>query len=99
MDTTDDPITIGLLVGGGIVASQALRKGKGGGKAAAALPPLPDPIPTPEEIDIQALEKGEAERRKIRSRRGRASTILTEATLGTTAIAKSPILGVVGGAT
>ncbi len=67
----------------------------GGGSSKTKLPPISDPIPTPEEIDIQALEKGEAERRKIRSRRGRGSTILTE-TLGTTATAKSPILGTVG---
>jgi len=57
----------------------------------------PDPIPTAEEIDIQAMEKGEAERRRLKSRKGRGGTILTESTLGTTAIAKSPILGVVGG--
>ena len=71
----------------------------GGGGKKADLSPIkePDPIPTPEEIDIQALEKGEAERRRIRARRGRAGTILTEATLGTTTTAKSPILGVVGG--
>ena len=69
----------------------------GGGGKKVDLPPVADPIPTPEDIDIQATEKGEAERRKIRSRRGRAGTILTESTLGTTAVAKSPILGVVGG--
>ena len=71
----------------------------GGGAKKVKLPPVADPIPTPEEIDIQALQKGEAERRKIRSRRGRAGTILTtaESPLGTTAAAKSPILGVVGG--
>ena len=71
---------------------------KGGGGKKVELSPLADPIPTPEEIDLQALEKGEAERRRIRARKGRAGTILTESTLGTTAIAKSPILGVVGGA-
>ena len=70
----------------------------GGGGSKPKLPPVPPPIPTPEDIDIQALEKGEAERRRIRGRRGRAGTILTESALGTTAIAKSPILGVVGGA-
>lgn len=66
----------------------------GGGKPKKTeLPPAADPIPTPEEINIQALEKGEAERRRIRARRGRAGTILTEAdSLGT----KSPILGTVG---
>ncbi len=69
----------------------------GGGSKKMKLPPVADPIPTPEEIDIQALQKGEAERRKIKSRRGRESTILTEANLGTTTPTKSPILGVVGG--
>ncbi len=67
----------------------------GGGAKKTKLPPLPDPTPTPEDIDIQAAEKGEAERRRLRSRFGRASTILTE--LGTTTQAKSPILGTVGG--
>ena len=71
---------------------------KGGGGKKVDLPPLADPVPTPEEIDLQALKKGEAERRRIQLRRGIAGTILTESTLGTTAIAKSPILGVVGGA-
>ena len=76
--------------------------GDGGGRPRAIkAPPVPEPgpspAPTPEEINIQALEKGEAERKKIKARRGRASTILTEATLGTAAAAKSPILGVVGG--
>ncbi len=70
----------------------------GGGGKKVDLPPVADPIPTPEDVNLQALQKGEAERRKIRARRGRAGTILTETTsLGTTAIAKSPILGVVGG--
>ena len=72
----------------------------GGGGKKVDLPPVSDPIPTPEDVDIQAMQKGEAARRQIRSRRGRAGTILTtaESTLGTTTIAKSPILGVVGGA-
>ncbi len=70
----------------------------GGGPKKTTLPPVSSPVPTPEEINIQALEKGEAERRRIRARRGRAGTILTttEGTLGTTVAAKSPILGVVG---
>ncbi len=68
----------------------------GGSTKKPVLPPLPDPIPTPEDIDIQAAQKGEAARRKARSRFGRASTILTESTLGTTTQAKSPILGTVG---
>lgn len=69
----------------------------GGGVKKTKLPPISDPIPTPEDVDIQATARGEAERRKIRSRRGRAGTILTTAedTLGA-ARAKSPILGTVG---
>ncbi len=70
----------------------------GGGAPSAKLGPVPDPIPTQQEIDVQALEKGEAERRRIQSQSGRASTILTESTLGTATAGKSPILGVVGGA-
>ena len=69
----------------------------GGGTSKAKLPPLPDPIPTPEDVDLQATQAGEAERRRLRRRFGRESTILTESTLGTTTQAKSPILGIVGG--
>ena len=69
----------------------------GGAPKKTALPPLPDPVPTPEDIDLQATQAGEAERKKLRSRFGRQSTILTESTLGTTTQAKSPILGTVGG--
>lgn len=46
------------------------------------LPPIADPVPTSEDINIQALQKGEAERRRLKAKRGRRSTILTEATLG-----------------
>jgi len=67
----------------------------GGGTSSSKLPPAPDPIPTPEDIDLQAAQKGEDERRKLRSKKGRGSTILTE-TLGVSEQAKSPILGVVG---
>ena len=69
----------------------------GGGSERTALPPVADPIPTPEDIETQALAKGQAERGKIRARKGRVGTILTEATLGTTTPTKSPILGTVGG--
>ncbi len=69
----------------------------GGDVGKTALPPLRDPIPTPEEVDLQATQAGEAERRRLRRRFGRESTILTESTLGTTTQAKSPILGTVGG--
>ncbi len=54
----------------------------GGGTRKTKLPPVADPIPTPEDIDTQALQKGEAERRRLKSRRGRRSTILTEGSLG-----------------
>ena len=68
-----------------------------GGKTKKIAPlPLPSPVPTPQEIDIEAQRKGEDIRRTLRARRGRAGTILTESTLGTTANL-SPILGVGGG--
>ena len=54
------------------------------------LPPVADPIPTPEDISTQALQKGEAIRRRLKSRRGRRGTILTEPTLDTQ---KKTILG------
>lgn len=54
------------------------------------LPPVADPIPTPEDISTQALQKGEAIRRKLKSKRGRRGTILTEPTLDTQ---KKTILG------
>lgn len=54
----------------------------GGGSRKAKLPPVADPIPVPEDIDVQALQKGEAERRRLKRRRGRRSTILTEGALG-----------------
>lgn len=55
----------------------------GAGAAKTKLPPVPSPIPTPEDIDKQALQKGEAERRRLQARRGRRSTILTEAATDT----------------
>jgi hypothetical protein len=54
----------------------------GGGGGSPDLPPPPAPSPTPESVDIQAVEKGDAERRRLKSLRGRRSTILTEGTLG-----------------
>ncbi len=64
----------------------------GGGSAKPKLPPLQDPVAaaTPEEINLKALEKGEAERRRLKSRKGRRGTILTEAALDTE---KKTILG------
>jgi hypothetical protein len=55
---------------------------KGGGKV-ADLPPIAAPVPTPEDIDLQSTEKGDAERRRLQARKGRRSTILTEASLET----------------
>ncbi len=46
------------------------------------LPPLASPVPTPEDVDTQALQGGEAERRRLKARRGRRSLILTEGSLG-----------------
>ncbi len=46
------------------------------------LPPVADPVPIPEDINTQAIQKGEAVRRKLKARRGRRSTILTEGSLG-----------------
>ncbi len=66
----------------------------GGSPSKTKLPPVSDPTPTPEDVGIQAAEAGEAARKRLRSKFGRASTILTE--LGTTTQAKSPILGTVG---
>ena len=54
----------------------------GGGSGKPKLPPVADPAPTPEDIDVQALQAGEAERRRLKARRGRRSTILTEGSLG-----------------
>ncbi len=54
----------------------------GAGAAKQKLPPPDAPIPTPEDISTQAVQRGEAERRRIQARRGRRSTILTEGSLG-----------------
>jgi len=57
--------------------------GFGGGGKPKPPPPLPPPIKMPppiatiEEIGASAMKAGEAERKRIRGRRGRASTILT----------------------
>ncbi len=53
-----------------------------GGGSKTKLPPVSDPVPTPEDISTQATQKGEAVRRKLKARRGRRSTILTEGSLG-----------------
>jgi hypothetical protein len=49
-----------------------------GGGGSSKLPPPPAPSPTPEDIDLQAIQKGDAERRRIKGQKGRRSTILTE---------------------
>jgi len=48
------------------------------GKPKVTKPPaLPPPAATPTEISPKAMKAGEAERRLLRGRRGRPSTILT----------------------
>ena len=42
------------------------------------IPELPPPIPTPEDIDVGTQRAGAAARRRLKRRRGRAGTILTE---------------------
>jgi hypothetical protein len=49
-----------------------------GGGSRAKLPPAPAPAPTPESVSQESLQKGEAERKRLRGQRGRRSTILTE---------------------
>ncbi len=50
----------------------------GGGSGKAKLPPAPAPAPTPESISTESLQKGEAERKRLKAKRGRLSTILTD---------------------
>lgn len=65
----------------------------GGGTKKPKIAPLPDPIPAPEAIDIEAQRKGEDLRRKLRARSGRRATILTEGTLGEPLLQKQTLLG------
>lgn len=44
--------------------------------------PLPPPVATQSEISESAMRAGEEERKRIRRRRGKASTILTSPGLG-----------------
>lgn len=67
----------------------------GGGKK-PEIAPLPSPVPTPEEIDVEAQRKGDALRRKLAARKGRRGTIITEGTLGEPIGRASTILGQVG---
>ena len=48
--------------------------GGGGGGKKVVPHPVPDPVPTPEEIDTQAIDSAQKERRRGQ---GRQSTILT----------------------
>ena len=66
----------------------------GGGTPKAKIAPLPAPVPSPQEIDVEAMRKGEDLRRKLKARGGRRGTILTEpGTLGEPLLQKSTILG------
>jgi len=66
----------------------------GGGGKKPKMPPIPAPIPTPEDISKEAARKGEDLRRKLRARAGRRSTILTEpGTLGEPSLQKAALLG------
>lgn len=60
-----------------------------------SLPREPDPIPTPQDIDIEATRRAEDLRRKLKSKKGRRGTILTEEldVLGVTEQRKKSILG------
>ena len=68
----------------------------GGGPKKTKLPPLADPIPTPESIQEGAATAGERERLQARKRKGRRSTILTEDTLGNTSEDRQSLLGNTG---
>ena len=57
------------------------RFGGGGGKP--KIPPAPAPAPTPESVSQEALQKGEAERKRLAGQRGRRSTILTDPAIET----------------
>ena len=49
-----------------------------GGGSGGKLPPAPAPAPTPESVSQEGLAKGEAERKRLASMRGRRSTILSD---------------------
>ena len=52
-----------------------------GGGSKPKLPPAPAPAPTPESVSQEAMQKGEAERKRLSAKRGRRSTILTDPAL------------------
>ncbi len=64
-----------------------------GGGSKAKLPPIADPIPAPQDIDIKSQQRAEDVRRKLRSKKGRRGTILTESVLGVGDTEKKSLLG------
>lgn len=61
-----------------------------------SLPKEQDPIPTPQDIDIEATRRAEDLRRKLKSKKGRRGTILVgeeQDVLGVTEQRKKSILG------
>lgn len=65
----------------------------GGGTKKPKLQPLASPAPTPQDIDIQAQQRAEDVRRKLRAKKGRRGTILTEDVLGFANTEKKSLLG------
>ncbi len=62
------------------------------------LPPVPSPAPTPQDVDIEAQRRGEDVRRKLKAKKGRRGTILTQDIedvlgVGTAGERKKSILG------
>lgn len=67
------------------------------GKPKTVKPPeLPPPVPTPTEIAPQAMKAGEAERRRLRGRRGRAGTIFTRGGLAPATTAQAGLKTTLG---
>ena len=76
--------------------SSVFNRYTGGGRKKIKTDPLPDPVPTQQAVDEQALEAGEAERRRLARRKGRRSTIFPEGELGTSSTQRASVLGDVG---
>ena len=68
----------------------------GGGPKKTKLPPLADPVPTPESVQEGAATAGERERLQAKKRKGRRSTILTENILGDAWVDRQSLLGNTG---
>lgn len=64
-----------------------------GGGSKPKLSPLASPAPTPTDIDVQAQQRAEDVRRKLRAKKGRRGTILTEDVLGIGDTEKKSLLG------